>query len=94
MPRYIDADEILKDKVSNAYISRFEIELAPTADVQKVKHGKWLYNRNNEYETGIHIAECSRCDINQKVEFWRRKPIFEYCPHCGARMDGDDNGTI
>lgn len=28
--RLIDADEILKDKVSNAYISRFEVDYAPT----------------------------------------------------------------
>lgn len=34
--RLIDVDELLKDKVSNAYISRFEIENAPTIDAEPV----------------------------------------------------------
>lgn len=32
--RLIDADEILKGKVSNAYISRFELENAPTIEIK------------------------------------------------------------
>lgn len=36
--RLIDADELLKDKTSNAYISRFEIENAPTIDAEPVEY--------------------------------------------------------
>lgn len=42
--RLIDANALLRNKVSNAYISRFEIETAPTVDL--LKHGKWLLERD------------------------------------------------
>lgn len=55
-----------------------------------VKHGKWKYYKNN----GIYDTyKCSICkesfelsmdaDISQEIQ---------YCPNCGARMDGDTNG--
>lgn len=40
--RPIDANALLKDKVSNAYISRFEIENAPTLDYEPVIHAHWI----------------------------------------------------
>ena len=49
----------------------------PTADVAPVRHGRWLHRKNG-------IAYCSECEI-EAVE-----DGTEYCPNCGAKMDGGD----
>ena len=61
-----------------------------TADVQPVKHGRWI----NIYEycealdlrpSGLETYYwCSECD---KAE----KKTSDFCPNCGARMGGEDN---
>lgn len=102
MQKYIDVEKLKNfdfNKIFD-YKASFEIclgietvlmiaEKMPSADVQEVKHGYWLYCRNNDYDGGVHTAECSNCRITQSVVFYQRKPIFKYCPHCGAIMDGD-----
>lgn len=50
-------------------------------DVAPVKHGEWKQNRN--------IFECSECGY--KFEHGGYLPFFNYCPCCGAKMDGDTN---
>lgn len=60
-----------------------EIEALPTADVQPVKRGEW---------DGYVCSECNECaDYFISGDFYfDEKPNF--CPNCGARMDGDANG--
>lgn len=59
----------------------------PAADVQPVKHGKWL----NEYldEDDIWRANCSNCKRECADYFGRISITHNYCEYCGARMDGD-----
>lgn len=82
--RLIDADELLKDKVSNAYVSRFEIELAPSIDAEPVVHAHW---KMKIVKTG-YWYECSNCgshwSINGKTHECEQTL---YCSHCGAKMD-------
>ena len=53
------------------------------ADVEEVKHGQWI-----EVDDGVLIGngkhiECSKCGT------WRKdKQKLNYCPNCGAKMDG------
>ena len=71
------------------------IDKAPTID--PVKHGKWehikrhLWKTDNsgeidifalDYECDIGYYKCSECG-NKTVH------NTNYCPHCGARMDGE-----
>ena len=53
------------------------INNTPSADVVKVRHGKWkkLYDKAPRYV-------CSSCNhlFNNKE--------YKYCPECGAKMDG------
>ena len=56
----------------------------PTADVAPVVHGRWV----KHYRSGTTVAEgyvSTRCDM------WNERKS-DYCPNCGARMDGDENG--
>lgn len=56
----------------------------PAADVQPVVHGK---NLKKEYPT---LFQCSVCGC----EDWDTSEVnygeYNYCPNCGARMDGGD----
>ena len=60
----------------------------PAADVADVVHEKWLLDR---WPSWPH-RECSRC----KIMIPRTKEVpdqyWQYCPNCGARMDGGNEG--
>ena len=54
-----------------------------SVDAVPVRHGKW------EKHKGIFI--CSRCLTGYKEQpTMMGKPLFEFCPVCGAKMDGKD----
>ena len=114
MPRYIDADKLIKSiralanksqlgEISTNSINQLSaaeicgcILNAPNADVQEVRHGEWHTIRET---TDSKTTECTAC---MKSFFFMRKgqlniDLMPYCPHCGAKMDGEreegnDNG--
>lgn len=58
-----------------------EIRKLPAADVAEVVHARWVRERSNWYCTGC----------NKGYRITNGAPTantFDYCPHCGARMDG------
>lgn len=57
------------------------IDIAPTID--PVKHGKWTIE---DLTPGTMRVACSECRISRWLE---RGRFYKYCPHCGARMDGE-----
>lgn len=62
-----------------------EISEAPTIDAAPVKHGRWIdVNRSDG------LRECSACH-DWQIHY--EKYIPNYCPNCGAKMDGDKNAT-
>ena len=54
------------------------IQTAPAADVQLVKHGRWI-RKHNSFPQRYFCTECGGGDVG----------IFTFCHYCGARMDGD-----
>ena len=58
-----------------------EVECFKTADVAPVVHGQWV-----EYQIPPIIC-CSNCDWATGIE----EKNFQYCPNCGAKMDGGDS---
>ena len=50
------------------------LDAVPSEDVQPVRHGRWL--------DGNMLQSCSVCR-------YRGKKSWNYCPSCGARMDGE-----
>ena len=51
--------------------------------VEPERKGKWLPDNTN-YITPHFV--CSACGMSQKVETVMYKPIWAFCPRCGARM--------
>ena len=54
------------------------------ADVAPVRHGRWIEQEKYTFGT---MYDCSICDnrILDNGHSWN------YCPNCGAKMDGDSN---
>ena len=62
-----------------------EIATLPIADVAPVVHGKWeVIHVKNRWDK----ARCSACKRVFESYEWGSN----YCPVCGAKMDGVDNG--
>ena len=56
--------------------------LVPAADVQPVRHGRWTKTIG---ENGVTSAcRCNLCGFEDN-----RYSLFNYCPNCGAKMDGE-----
>ena len=60
------------------------VENFPSADVAPVRHGRWI--EQEKYTFGV-MYDCSICGdrILDNGHSWN------YCPNCGARMDGDSD---
>ena len=59
----------------------------PAADVAPVVHGHFVHD-GPRFAGGVDLWHCSRCGrLVTDVERNR----FDYCPWCGARMDGDSD---
>lgn len=52
------------------------IQSAPVADVVEVVHGEWIKNNGER--------SCMYCGFT----YYSIDHDFNYCPHCGAKMDG------
>lgn len=92
MSRYVDVEplDVVGTKgVSKDYADGMAYVLAlldnlPTADIEPVRHGKWLKAANDGvWSFTDAYAECDQC---HKVTFngWN----MNFCPNCGTRMDG------
>lgn len=58
------------------------IEDATTVDAVEVVHGRWIKDKQSKFE---HRYNCSACNYRLIDEH------CNYCPNCGAKMDGDGN---
>lgn len=96
MARYIDKDKLINelkedcatlikerwfDDYVQGYSSAIEDIIAePEADVQEVKHAKWL-----AYRFGLEVVTCSNCGA-----VYEGGDSFIFCPKCGAKMDSEE----
>ena len=84
-----------KDKNKFIHLVR---DTAPSADVQPVRHGHWIIKDNPG--TGWYRVTCSECgeDVTSVAPvigfFPNARVTWDFCPNCGARMDGEQNGSI
>ena len=72
------------DKIDYAHGWNCAIEIlmkAPTVDAVEVVHGQW-----NEVEDQDEMV-FYKCSVCGKLRWFETN----YCPNCGAKMDGDGN---
>ena len=57
---------------------------APTVDAVEVVHGDWVDKKHYDIYDGHEyvVAHCSNCNSPSRKK-------SNYCPNCGAKMDGD-----
>lgn len=103
MSRYIDKDKLIADLQTDKWIVKNSLKYVlqdineqPEADVVEVKHGKCIKNTPNPDK----MVEFHKLGIGKGMSvnsiFWTCSecgewisPRNNYCPNCGARMDGD-----
>jgi DNA-directed RNA polymerase subunit RPC12/RpoP len=61
---------------------------APTVDAVEVVHGEW--DTIEDDYTGMIALQCSECSQEYWFEDEPPLKIYNYCPNCGAKMDGDN----
>lgn len=74
------------------------IAIAPEVDAVPVKHGKWNYKN---YEDFGYVPCCSVCgepDALSRDDYAYRGGKIrdnhsDYCPNCGAKMDGGEENA-
>ena len=58
----------------------------PDADAVEVVHGRW-----EEHPRMTGYLRCSKCHDANIWDDWLKDGKWNYCPNCGAKMDGDGN---
>lgn len=97
MDKYINYKQVIRhldDTLwDNPYVSSTALQIVkdelynfPAADVAPVIHGKWIRKRTVEHEGEWY---CSICGKDMLYTWGPGCGLADYCPHCGARMDGD-----
>lgn len=67
------------------------LKQVPAVDAVEVRHGRWL--ATDAYPHNVYCSECYKIYVQEHWQVWQDKPgdggiERDYCPHCGARMDG------
>lgn len=89
MAEYIEREAalhaILGEPTESHYPSWYaeRIKALPATDVVPVVHGKWMPFHS---EAAGDIQYCSACEIGFDAK-------TDYCPHCGAKMDGGSDNA-
>ena len=96
MTKYVELETAI-DAVNDVYYDSSDINLSadkleaalrgiPYADVVPVVHGHFVHD-GRRFAGGVDWWHCSNCDRLASGAETR----FDYCPWCGAKMDGGNN---
>lgn len=73
---------------------RANLDRCPSVDAEPVKRGKWLCHRvsriGNTCIEHVQTEKCSVCKRYITTPFVYGRTVNNYCPHCGAKMDGGE----
>ena len=86
----MEFDGFLPD-CTQCVIGEYKVEISrlPVADVQPVKHGKWGKYSNTCSNCGISKYNFISFNFDDKNGYARPFGTWNYCPRCGALMDGE-----
>ena len=92
MARLIDADALMElaNNHKNKVVDANDIARFPTIEAEPVRHGRWVPFSYDGYADGYPVYdewECSECHFVCEGE---GEPQLNYCPNCGAKLDGGE----
>ena len=63
---------------------------APAVDAEPVRHGRWATDEEDiRWGTSLKRKHCTNCGKRPHFDKEKREFVLtNYCPHCGAKMDG------
>lgn len=67
-------------------VAKEAIALLPAADVVEVRHGRW---EKTSMDGFLRCSVCHDCYIDDN---WLDGKHWNFCPHCGADLRGEDDG--
>lgn len=100
MRRLIDIEKIKPMDFPSAEMDGLDVvrylNTLPTVDAVEVVHAEWIDIRFDQMWRSM-LTTCSHCKIRGEVRVKSNEcgfavPDSNYCPNCGAKMDGDGNG--
>ena len=68
------------------FVKLEDVFSAPTVDAVEVVHARWVKEWNREHL--FKICYCSACKKGANKDVHDEYILSDYCPHCGAKMDG------
>ena len=85
--RILDGESYL-DTLAEGFTEADDVILSmPTVDAVEVVHGRWV-KKTADY---VYYYACSECGEPVLKSQWGNDFFSDYCPNCGAKMDGDGN---
>lgn len=100
--RCIDADALINELNNSHYpgapyidagisIAIGKVCEAPTVEPER-KTGKWEITK--AYPHNVYCSECHKRYAQTHWEVWEDGSLpRKYCPNCGVKMEGEDDGT-
>ena len=86
MDEYIKREAAI-EAVKHAWAKGLEpsqyIEIITVADVAPVRHGRWVKHGRR--------WQCTNCKVLMSIDGTPKENLLNYCPNCGAIMDGGDD---
>ena len=85
MTEYIEREKVLSKAAPvegcfSDMISTYDVIRLPAADVAPVRHGRWGTHSDRPDSLICSVCKCG-------FDMWKHDP-HNYCPNCGAKMDG------
>ena len=81
--RLINADALIEEALTEGvygYVDAKQIADTPTINAVPVRHGQWETNSDRPDTLICSVCKCG-------FDMWKHDP-HNFCPNCGARMDG------
>ena len=101
MTEYIEREKVLSKAAPvegcfSDMISAYDVAMLPAEDVAPVRHGHWISLTECANE-GVYCSICKKkvwkSDYALCSHKSRNKLRSDYCPNCGAKMDGGDGNS-
>lgn len=90
MDEYIEREAAIESIMSDPPDSHYpqwyanKIKDIPAADVAPVRHGRWV-KRGCKWQ-------CTKCKVLMSIDGTPKENLLNYCPNCGAMMEGGSDG--